>query len=147
MYEPKIRVKKSVKLYIFNIMTINQLFKNIPPKELIEEIIILCGLTSLDDTKYFSKNDLLVLNTIEKVSEQIDKLKEYYLPCKAKNYLTNLTHKKIITILRQCVKLYGYKIISKEKYLKGEKIIIYQLENTNNKPQTIQNTVCTLTFD
>ena len=128
-------------------MTINQLFKNVPPKELIEELILLCGLSSLDDTKYFSKNDFILLNTLEKIKEPLEKLKEYYLPCKAKNYLSNLTHKKIITILRQCVKLFGYKIISKEKYLKGEKIIIYQLENTNNKPQTVQNTICTLTFD
>lgn len=128
-------------------MTINQLFKSKPPKELIEELLHLCGLTGFSDTKYFSKNDFIQLNTLEKIDDFIIKIKDFYLPCKQKIYLIDLNYKKIITLIRQCIKLYGYKLLSKEKYLKGEKIIIYQIELINNKVKTIQNTLCTLTFD
>ena len=128
-------------------MTINQLFKTKPSKELIEELLNIYGLSGFDDNKYFSKNDFIQLNTLDKMNEFIIKLKDFYLPCKQKIYLENLNYKKLITILRQCIKLYGYKLISKEKYLKGEKVIIYQIELIDNNKKTIQNTECTLTFD
>ena len=46
--------------------------------------------------------------------------------------MNGLTEKNVITILRQCVRVYGYKIVSKEKYMKGEKYILYQLEMDMN---------------
>lgn len=128
-------------------MTINQLFKVKPSKELVEELIKIYGLSGLNDNKYFSKNDFIQINTLDKMSSFVEKLREYYLPCKQKIYLDNLNYKKLITILRQCIKLYGYKLKSKEKYLKGEKVIIYQIELIDNNVKTIQNTECTLTFD
>ena len=75
-------------------------------------------------------------------------LEEYYLPCKRKVYLEDLTLKKCITILRQLVKLYDYLLKSNEKYIKGEKIIIYyivpvSMKNPNNKIE--KN--CVISFD
>ena len=128
-------------------MTINQLFKSKPPKDLVEELLQLCGINGFNDTKYFSRNDLVQLNVLDKLDDFINNLKQYYLPCKQKIYLQSMNYKKLITLLRQCIKLYGYKLISKEKYLKGEKIIIYQIDMIDSKVKTVQNTVCTLTFD
>ena len=45
------------------------------------------------------------------------KLDDYYLPCKKKIYLNDHDFEKCITILRQCIKLYNYKLVSKEKYI------------------------------
>ena len=41
--------------------------------------------------------------------------------------------KKIITILRQFVRVFGYFIFSKEKYIQGEKYITYQIMPLNKK--------------
>ena len=60
-----------------------------------------------------------ILNYIENIVEEIEfeeisileikeKLEIYYLPCKAKMYLKDLTEKKCITILRQFLKYIDY---------------------------------------
>jgi hypothetical protein len=49
------------------------------------------------------------------------------LPCKARTYLNDLNEKNIVTILRQILKHFNYNIISKEKYLRGEKFILYNI--------------------
>ena len=41
--------------------------------------------------------------------------------------------------MRQCTRVYGYRIVSKEKYMKGEKYILYRLDEDqsllgNDKP-------------
>ena len=59
----------------------------------------------------------------------IPELEKYYLPCKAKTYLTKLTNNSALTILRQCIRHYNHVIIGKEKYINGEKIINYYLES------------------
>ena len=82
-------------------------------------------------------------------------LVDYYLPCKSRTYLNDLTPKNVITVLRQIVRLYDYNVISKEKYIKGDKFIIYQLvPNVDKKyrPITIENIqnnkkACTVSFD
>ena len=128
-------------------MPFNQLFKSIPPKNLIEELLNLYGLSELDDTKPFSKIDLIQLKTLETIEEIIPKLNCYYLPCKCRIYLTNINYKKLITVLRQCIKLFNYKLISKEKYLKGEKIIEYRICLVNMDGVIKKNNIGTVIFD
>ena len=129
-------------------MTINQLFTKKPSKELVEKLIQAYGLTGFDDETTFSKRELDKNNLFEKLSEIIKDLKDFYLPCKRKIYLEDINYKKSITILRQCLKLYNYKIKSKEKYFNGDKIIIYQiLANNNDKTNKKQDTNCVISFD
>jgi len=128
-------------------MPINQLFKSIPPKTLIEELLLLYGLTGFDDNKPFSKIELTQIKTLDNMSEFIDKISSYYLPCKKRIYLTNLNYKKLITILRQCIKLYDYKLSSKEKYLKGEKVIEYHLCLNNVDSVSKKNNFGIVIFD
>lgn len=128
-------------------MTINQLFKNKPPIEIVNELLNIYGLSSLNDSKIFSKIDLIQNDTLNKIDSFKLKIINYYLPCKAKIYLNNIDHKKLITILRQVIKIYGYKINSKEKYLKGEKIITYQIIMLDNNHVKKNNSEYTIVFD
>jgi hypothetical protein len=129
-------------------MTINQLFKNKPPISLINELVKGFGLEDINDSKVFSRKDIELLNILEFMENMSKKLDDYYLPCKKKIYFSNLTSKKCITILRQCIKLYNYKLVSKEKYIKSEKIIIYNISPIGNVIYENKKTNgCIISFD
>ncbi len=133
----------------------NQLFRQIPPIELCIKVLNAFGLTDLSDTTYFSRKDLESTKCVESLTELKDELAECYLPCKARTYLNDLNSKNAITVLRQISRLYGCSVQSREKYIKGDKFIIYQLIPRNNQsyqPMTIskfktEEEVCVVTFD
>lgn len=108
-------------------MPINQLFKNMPDRSFVIELINLYGIEDFDDDKYFTKKTLETLNTIENLNSIKDKLNEYYIECKSKTYLTDITIKRCIVILRQFLRCHGYTLFSKEKFVKGEKQTIYKI--------------------
>lgn len=108
-------------------MPINQLFKNMPDRSFVIELINLYGIEDFDDDKYFTKKTLETLNTIENINSIKDKLNEYYIECKSKTYLTDITLKRCIVILRQFLRCHGYTLFSKEKFVKGEKQTIYKI--------------------
>ena len=137
-------------------MAINQLFKNKPSKELVKEIIGLININidniekletdNIENKNFFTIKEINDLNILNKVCFIKNKLKDYYLPCKQNIYLNNITIKKLLTIFRQLLKLYNYKIISIDKYDNGKKFIIYSIthiEKTNNK----KNINCIISFD
>ena len=74
---------------------------------------------------HFTKEDLENLNIVDKINEIKEKLEIYYLPCKAKMYLKDLTEKKCITILRQFLKYIDYNLKMKEKYIRYKKLFIF----------------------
>lgn len=108
-------------------MAINQLFIKKPPEENLIKIFNCLGFSSLRDTKSFSQNT--INNSYDKIFPLVLSLKKYYIPCKSILYFNNLNSKKIITLLKQCLKLYDYKLISKEVYFKDikKKKIFYTL--------------------
>ena len=108
-------------------MVNNQLFRKHLPRNIALKVINAFGLTDFEDNHNFSRKDLININCLDKIAELVPVLKEYYLPCKARTYLSQLNVKNIITILRQVSKLYGYSVISREKYSRGDKFMIYQL--------------------
>jgi len=129
-------------------MTINQLFKKKPSKEFIKDILILYGLENFEDNKQFTRKDLKNLNLCDNISKISHTFKDYYLPCKYKIYLQNISIKKSITLLRQLLKLYDYNVKSNEKYIKGEKIIVYQILPKNSQKKKItSNNKCVISFD
>ncbi len=132
----------------------NQLFRQIPPNDLCERILHAFGLSSFSDSTYFSRKDLDTINCVELMTELKHELIKYYLPCKARTYLNDLNSKNVITILRQIAKLYGFSVQSREKYIKGDKFIIYQIvpcESQQYQPITITNknssNSCIVSFD
>ncbi len=122
-------------------MVKNQLFKSIPPDSLIEKVILTFGLTSINDLYEFSKEDILENKTVEKLYALKSELEKYYLPCKARTYLNDITAKNSITILRQLLRIKSYGVKSKEKYIRSEKSIIYRIYslNTLHNSETLQN--------
>lgn len=114
-------------------MTINQLFSKEPTEEIVLAILKCFGLESLEDTKIFTKKDLKESNLLESLENIKSEIGSYYLPCKKKKYLDNMTFKKSITLLRQFIKCFDYTLFSKEKYIQGEKYLTYQLMSTDKK--------------
>ena len=105
----------------------NQLFKINPDKEIVITILNTFGLKGFQDTNYFTKQTLDELNTAQELTNIIDDINIYYLPCKAKIYTTNIDTKRCITILRHFLKIHNYTLISKEKYINGTKMSVYRL--------------------
>jgi len=114
-------------------MPINQLFCKKPNTEILEKVLECFDLKNLQDDKQFTRKYLKDFGTVKKIEEIMADLSEYYIPCKGEKYLTELNEKKVITILRQIVKCFSYFIFSKERYIKGEKNITYQIMPINKK--------------
>jgi hypothetical protein len=106
-------------------MTINQLFIKKPSIDLIMKLMVHFDLQSI---VAFSQKTIVQNNILIKIKPILDELGEYYLPCKKRVYIDNITPKKLITVIKQCLKLYDYKLISQEKYISGCKHIIYRLD-------------------
>jgi len=107
----------------------NQLFKVDPSLKFLEEFIKVFGLKDMNDSRKFSRETLYNFNSLEKFEKYRDELKRYYIPCKYDKYVNNLNEKKIVTILRQLVRTHNYKVVSYEKYIDGQKTLLYSLEN------------------
>jgi len=134
----------------------NQLFKKIPTKEILNKVLLCFDIQNLQNSKVsFCRKDIVRLGSVSKLNNITDLLKEYYLPCKARTYLNDLNEKNIVTILRQILKHFNYNIISKEKYLRGEKFILYNIiantdvqeDEHNVKHLQIKKKSITINFD
>ena len=133
----------------------NQLFRQTPPMDMCVLVLQSFGLRDFNDTTNFSRRDLDMLQCVEQMERLKPELMKYYLPCKARTYLNDLNSKNVITILRQIARLYGYSVQSREKYIKGDKFIIYQLVPTEKRkyqPMTISTSsqderACIVMFD
>ena len=110
-------------------MKINQLFNNVVDDDVLSQVLECFGLVGLSDKKSFKKQDLIAIQSVQKLNALKDVLKMYYMTCKANIYLENLTEKKSITILRQIVRLFNYHIASKERNINNKKVIYYVLES------------------
>ena len=114
-------------------MTVNQLFKKRPTIELVLGILKLLKINNLEETKYksFSKNDITptVLSEIDNMSSTFN---DYYIKCKYDIYFTFIDQKKVVTILRQCLKAIDYKLTSRKEYISGKRIIVYSVVNTKD---------------
>ena len=71
----------------------NQLFKVSPNVEITEKILENFGIKGLDDNHSFTRDNLSDLDTVNNINEMYDELVRYYIPCKAKKYLTELNEK------------------------------------------------------
>jgi len=117
-------------------MVKNQLFRVLPGIEIVHSLLQLFGLSSLHDTNFFTKDSLKGNETVLELTTLKDTLEIYYLPCKAKTYLHDITEKKCITILRQFIKVHGYTLITKERYIKGTKVSVYRLIENDKETLT-----------
>jgi hypothetical protein len=121
-------------------MTVNQLFRKVPDKEFIESLLLEIGLESISDTRTFSRLEIEASRLPEIINKNIDKFQEFYLPCKFSIYFTDITSKKIVTILRQCLKPLNVTINSCEKCISGEKMLVYKLKPFSPKGKELKQT-------
>jgi hypothetical protein len=102
-----------------------KLFREDPPLSFIKELLQTCGLHSIQDSSWFQKNQI----ELQQFEELLPELEPFYIPCKAQEYLyTSLTQARIITILRQVLRVHNLTIVSKEKTYGSEKQLWYQLQ-------------------
>ena len=130
-------------------MVMNQLFLVLHDTEIIQTLLEAFGLTSLEDNKFFTKQTLQDNETTEKLSQIQEKLESYYIPCKAK-YSKDLTEKKCITLLRQFIKVHGYTLISKERYINRKKVYVYRIikeDEKEVKPKKSKSKDIVISFD
>ena len=109
-----------------------QLFCDLPSEEFLLQLLKCYGVQSLNDTHEFNKGDLIELSTVDKLNDLIPELILYYLPCKAKIYLNDITEKRAITILAQFLKLFDYKLLREEKIINKKKIILYRIQKVED---------------
>lgn len=128
-----------ISLYEEQSMKINQLFRSKIDMEVVIKLLNCFGLSNAMDKRFFCKNDLLHLNTVNKVKDMIDDLNNVYLPCKARIYLTHLNEKKCVTILKQVLRTQNFSLVSKEKHIDKQKTIFYQVCDTDNNRKKILN--------
>jgi hypothetical protein len=112
-------------------MVNKQLFSKKPELDVVLNLLKMFGINNFDENYSFNKLDLEKKNIVEELNKFKNTLDNYYLPCKSKKYLSNITLKRSITILRQVIKEYNYKLISREKYISGKKYLSYNLIKIN----------------
>jgi hypothetical protein len=117
-------------------MKIHQLFRQKVETGIVFRLLRCFGLECLEDKKMFSKYDLIKINTLQRLSVLRPELEPFYLPCKAKVYLYDLTEKKCITVLKQVLRLHGYFLVSKERNINNKKVIFYVMMNEIDKNKT-----------
>jgi hypothetical protein len=113
-------------------MKINQLFVRPVDVEMLNMILQCFNLQDATDKRMFCKSDMVEYKTVERLKDIKHIISSFYIPCKAKLYLSDLTEKKAITLLKQVLRLHGLSLISKEKNSKNKKIIYYQIVNEND---------------
>ena len=121
-------------------MTINQLFRKEPDLQFLEKLLKELEIDSVTDTtKTFTRIDIDASDLAKIMTESQDIFREIYLPCKFNVYFKNLDSKKIVTVLRQCLKTHNVTIDSSEKCINGEKMIVYKLNSFNPKVKVTKN--------
>ena len=101
-----------------------KLFRQPPPKELVEQVLRSCGFQGLHDLRWFSKAEMRLES-----EEWLPELEPYYLPCKARRFLhSDLAGERLITILRHVVRAHGYDLIAQERLYKDSKQTLYQIQ-------------------
>ena len=128
-------------------MTVNQIFNKNVPEDLVLLLLSQLNINNFSDNKRLSYQ--LIDDNMESIMPILDEIKLYYLPCKSKVYFNTLNSKKIITIIRQLLKLYNYKLFSKEKYSKETRMKYIEFtirENLKNNITRV-NTNLVLSFN
>lgn len=114
-------------------MVVNQLFNDRPSFEVTLKLVRLFGLKDMKDQTEFSTLFMNHNNTLTNFKVIEKEIAECYIPCKRKVYLSNITNKSLISILRQFLKTQDYDLSSNEKIINGKKYLVYKIVTKNQK--------------
>jgi hypothetical protein len=101
----------------------HRLFRAPPSKEFVNEILQHLKLQGLYDKRWFTKDELY----IENIDDWLPILEPYYIPCKAKRFLSEMNTSRVITILRHILQPLGYELRTQEKMYRLQKTTMYQI--------------------
>jgi hypothetical protein len=107
---------------------INQLFREQPSKHLVYSYIKAFGLAGLNDWSRFTKKDMCREGTVNKIQKDlIEDLKNIYIRCKARSYLTDMDENVAITVLRQLLRTQGYAVTRHSTTKGGDRVVEYSI--------------------
>lgn len=113
-------------------MTINQLFKNKIPYDLFLKFLLIFDIIESN----ISNSIIIKANINDAIINKFLDLKldiiKYYIDCKH-SYFESINSTKLITILKQILKLYDYKLESYEKYINQKRMKLYKIIDINKK--------------
>lgn len=122
-----------------------QLFRKPLTSELLMIIKKIYKIKNLNNHQ-FNKKKILEYNTIEQLELFYFYISKFYLPCKAKIFLENITINRTVTILKQILKEFNYTVSATEKYDKNKKYTHYRI-NKNKKLTLINMDKYLINFD
>ncbi len=125
-------------------MKINQLFTRVIDLQVVNNLVRCLGLSDINDQRTFTRYDLRRVNAVARVQDMVPVLQTFYIPCKARLYLTEITEKKVITVVKQVLRLHGYCVIAKEKNVGTRKVIMYRIVNANVDSHGMHQTFSTV---
>lgn len=99
------------------------LFREIPPWSLIEDVLAMLGL-SRHPPFTFQRAEISLDQSIDAVSL----LEPYYIPSKARQFLSHTDEKRWVTILRHVLEQHGWSVVSKETTRDRKKTIVYSVQ-------------------
>ena len=120
-------------------MVVNQLFNEKPSLELVNKLVSKFGLKDINDSTEFTTLDMDRINTLVNFKTIENDIKDIYIPCKRDKYASAFTNKSLITILRQFVKMYEHDLSSREKFIKGQKYLVYKIITKQDKDFSKKN--------
>jgi hypothetical protein len=130
-----------------------QLFSKIPEYNVLDEIEKIYPISGFRKRKViFTKDSMNEFNTFEKIKTLIPILKKYYMPCKQKIFLNYINFRKSLTILRQILRVFGFSIKHKERFIQYRKQyeywIVYDKEMIEKRrKKNMKKKVNIVTFD
>lgn len=101
-----------------------RLFRVTPPKELVIEILQHLRLLGLHDLRWFTREEL----NLDTLDEWLPLLEPYYIPCKARRFLSEMDATRIVTIVRHILQPHGYELHTQERMYKTSKATLYQIQ-------------------
>lgn len=121
-----------------------QLFREKPSLSFIIRLLECYGLSGLEDSRQFTKSHLDSIDTVHRLRDLINELHQYYVPCKAKIYLQDITLKRAITILWQFLRFTDYCLERIESFMVGKKVMVYRLKRNDSNNTFIR---CDVSID
>lgn len=100
-------------------------FRRKPDEDFLLRLLNCFGVTEFGQDVTFTKEDLAKIDTVGRVQQIQEELRSYYIPCKARIYVADLTAQKCITILRQILRLHNIGLFSNQRMKDGVKRVHY----------------------
>ena len=114
-----------------------QLFRKPVDRGIVEDVLRSCvDLRDIDDHRCFRTSDLVRNRSTERLIEHGDRLREYYLPCKAEMYLGSgeMTPARLLTVLRQLLRAVDRKLVNVPVYENAKKVSTYSVRPIAYRP-------------